>query len=165
MNTDSELACILAPLADGSLLLPNVAVAEVLRSQRVRATEGLPPWCVGWIMWRGLILPLLSFEGVNAGDGSTPPMSAQDGVLVMNRTRDLPALGFYGVLIRGTPRLLRLAEDDLDVAYEEERSAPERPAELGRVELGQDTAIIPRLIFLEDLILEHRLYEGPTART
>lgn len=157
MNDNSELACILAPLTDGSLLLPNVTVAEVLRSQRLRAVDGLPPWCVGRIMWRGVILPVISFEGASARDGSGPRMSAHDGVLVMNRTRDLDEFGFYGILTRGTPRLLRLAEDDIDVVADTESHA----AELGRVQVGEDLAIIPRLSFLEDLILENRLYAPP----
>jgi len=161
MSDDSELACILAPLADGSLLLPNVAVAEVLRSQRVRAADGLPPWCVGRIMWRGVILPLISFEGVSDSHGSGPPMSPHDGVLVMNRTRDIQQFGFYGILTRGTPRLLRLAEDDVDVLADAEQEAAQRPAELARVQLGEDSAIIPRLSYLEDLIFEHRLYATP----
>lgn len=161
MNDDSELACILAPLADGSLLLPNVAVAEVLRSQRVRAVDGLPPWCVGRIMWRGVILPLISFEGASEGNGSGPAMSPQDGVLVMNRTRDIEAFGFYGILTRGTPRLLRLTAEDIDVETDAEQQTADRPAELGRVQLGEDSAIIPRLSYLEDLILENRLYATP----
>ncbi len=158
MSVDSELACILAPLAGDSLLLPNVAVAEVLRGQRIRATDGLPPWCVGRMMWRGVILPLISFEGASSGDGSGPPMSSGDGVLVMNRTRNIKEFGFYGILTRGTPRLLRLAEDDLDTVGAAEQEAPRRAAELGRVLLGEDMAIIPRLTFLEDLILANRLY-------
>jgi len=158
MNDDSELACILAPLAEESLLLPNVAVAEVLRSQRVRATDGLPPWCVGRIMWRGVIIPLLSFESASAGDDSGPRLSAQDGVLVMNRTRDIPEFGFYGILTRGTPRLLRLAADDIEMLAASEADAANPAAELGRVQVGEDTAIIPRLTYLEDLIRDNRLY-------
>ena len=158
MSDDSELPCIMAPLADGSLLLPNVAVAEVLRSQRVRATDGLPSWCAGRIMWRGVILPLISFEGARDLEGSGPPMSAQDGVLVINRSRDIREFGFYGVLTRGTPRLLRLADEDIDAVEQTEQEASSRAAELGRVHVGEDIAIIPRLTFLEDLILKNKLY-------
>lgn len=159
MKDDSELACILAPLADGSLLLPNVAVAEVLRSQRVRAADNLPPWCVGRITWRGVTLPLLSFEGLNGSDGPGPRTSANDGVLVINRTRDLKEFGYYGILTRGTPRLLRLTEDDIEAVEETDQEITRsRPAELGRVQVGEDTAIIPRLTFLENQILENRLY-------
>ncbi|MCC5885717.1 MAG: chemotaxis protein CheW [Gammaproteobacteria bacterium] len=163
MNDDAELACILAPIAGGSLLLPNVAVAEVMRGQRVRTTDGLPPWCMGRIMWRGVILPLISFEGIRSGDGAGPPMTSADGILVINRTRDIPEFGFYGMLTRGTPRLLRLAAEDLDAVADAESDALGSAAELGRVYLGEDVAIIPRLAFLEDQILEHRLY-GPAAR-
>lgn len=163
MSDDVELACILAPIAGGNLLLPNVAVAEVLRSQRVRATDGLPPWCVGRIMWRGVIVPLISFEGASSSDGTGPRMSGSDGVLVMNRIRDISEFGFYGILTRGTPRLLRLTAEDLDEVPQAEQDDTERAAELGRVQLGEDVAIIPRLTYLEDLILEHRLY-GPGGR-
>lgn len=158
MSDHPEMACILAPLAHGSLLLPTVAVAEVLRSQRVRVVDGLPPWCMGRIMWRGVILPLISYEGASSDDGSGPAMSAQDGVLVMNRTRDLKEFGFYGMVTRGTARLLRLAEDDIEAVAKADQDASIREAELGWVQVGEDTAIIPRLSYLEDLILANRLY-------
>ena len=159
MADDLELPCILAPIAGGQLLLPNVAVAEVLRSQRVRGSDGLPSWCAGRFMWRGVIVPLLIFEQANDGEGEPPASGSADGVLVMNRTREMAGVGYYGLVTRGTPRLLRLADEDLEIVA----GAPLRSAELARVQLGEDHAIIPRLAYLEELIIQHRL-GGPVAR-
>lgn len=153
MSVDVEVPCILAPIAEDQLLIPNVAVAEVLRGQRARPAEDLPAWCMGHIMWRGVVLPLLIFEQANDSAASPPPPAAGDSVLVMNRTRDLPDLGFYALLCRGAPRLLRVAEEDLDPVAD----APLRSAELARVRLGEDEAVVPRLAFLEELVIQYKL--------
>lgn len=160
MTSDElELPCLLAPIADGQLLLPSVAVAEVVRGQRVRGSDGLPPWCVGRIMWRGVIVPLLIFERANDGGDEVPEIRPGDGVLVMNRTRDMAGLTYYGIVSRGTPRLLRLTDEDLEIVTD----SPLRSAELARVQVGEDEAVIPRLAYLEELIIQHRL-TGPVAR-
>lgn len=156
-SDEHELPCLLAPLADGHLLLPSVAIAEVVRSQRVRSNDGLPPWCAGRIMWRGVIVPLLIFERAN--DCESPGVRPGDGVLVMNRTRDVAGLTFYGLVTRGTPRLLRLADEDLEIVT----GSPLRSAERARVQVGEEEAVIPHLVYLEDLIMQHRL-AGPVVR-
>ena len=152
-----ELPCLLIPLDGAQLLLPNVVVAEVLRSQRLRSAAGLPACCVGHFLWRGAVLPLLSFEVANGGSAA-PAAAPGDGVLVMNRTRDLAGIGFYGLITRGTPRLVRLAAEDLDEVV----STGQPLAELGRVSLGAEEAVIPDLARLENLILEYRLM-APSA--
>ncbi len=158
MSSDEhELPCLLAPMTNGHLLLPSVAIAEVVRSQRVRTNDGLPPWCAGRIMWRGVIIPLLIYERTN--DDEAPDIRPGDGVLVMNRTREVTGLSFYGLVSRGTPRLLRLADEDLEIVAD----TPLRSAEQARVQVGEEEAVVPRLAYLEDLIMQHRL-AGPMVR-
>ena len=46
-----SLTGLLLPLGDRTLVLPNVAVAE-LSGQRNLCQRGDPPWHLGWIDWR-----------------------------------------------------------------------------------------------------------------
>ena len=40
----NELACVMIPLADTHLLLPNISIAEILPWRRIRALPDLPDW-------------------------------------------------------------------------------------------------------------------------
>ncbi|HBZ98965.1 MAG TPA: chemotaxis protein, partial [Pseudomonas sp.] len=53
---------LLMPLADRMLLVPNVAVAELIPYRAPQAVQGMPAWFLGQVQWRDLSLPLLSFE-------------------------------------------------------------------------------------------------------
>ena len=61
-NSTSNLTALLVPLADRTLMLPNVALAELIPYRAPQVTPGLPAWFLGQVPWRDLQLPLLSFE-------------------------------------------------------------------------------------------------------
>lgn len=56
----SSLTGLLLPLSDRALLVPNVALAELIPYRAPQASPGLPAWLLGQIAWRDLRLPLLS---------------------------------------------------------------------------------------------------------
>src|SRR5690606_11369984 len=61
-NTVTSLTCLAIPLADRTLLIPNVVVAELIPYRAPQPSAGMPAWFLGQINWRDLRLPLLSFE-------------------------------------------------------------------------------------------------------
>ena len=72
-NTVSSLTGLLVPLADRTLLLPNVAVAELIPYRAPQVTQGMPAWFLGQVAWRDLRLPLLSFEAASNGQAQIGP--------------------------------------------------------------------------------------------
>lgn len=58
----SFLTGLLLPLADRTLILPNVAVAELIDYQRGEPASDAPPWYLRSVAWRDRQLPLISFE-------------------------------------------------------------------------------------------------------
>lgn len=48
----SHLTGLLLPLADRHLILPNVAVAELIDYQSSAFDLDTPPWFLGWVSWR-----------------------------------------------------------------------------------------------------------------
>jgi len=141
MTDEVELPCALIPVHGRQLLVPGVSVAEVVRMQRIRPVKGLPDWHLGLLPWRGLVLPVLSVERVLADVGETiPGPRANNALLVMNRTRTLPGLGFYAVLVRGLPRMLWVTAEDL-----EDVDGPLAAGEASRVRVGQDDVTLKYL--------------------
>ncbi|MBW3067889.1 chemotaxis protein CheW, partial [Pseudomonas aeruginosa] len=51
-NSAASLTGLLVPLADRTLLLPNVAVAELIPYRAPPTSDGAPGWVRGPIAWR-----------------------------------------------------------------------------------------------------------------
>lgn len=145
-NASSGLTALMLPLADRNLLLPNVALAELIPYRSVQTTPGLPDWFLGQIAWRDLSLPLLSFELASgsrqASAGSMPR------VAVLNALGGRPKVKFIALLVQGIPRSFKvdgeLPRADVELA----------PLELDAVSLGSETARIPDLVALEQKLAD-----------
>ena len=72
-NRRNTLTGLLLPLSDRSLVLPNVAVAELIGYQPCTPLPHQPAWLLGWIDWRSQRLPLLSFEAACGGRAHGKP--------------------------------------------------------------------------------------------
>ena len=55
-NSITNLTGLLIPLADRTLLLPNVVVAELIPYRTPQVTPGMPDWFLGQVAWRDLRL-------------------------------------------------------------------------------------------------------------
>lgn len=144
-NADVSLTALLVPLSDRSLLLPNVAVAELIPYRNVQTGEGLPAWFLGQIAWRDLKLPLLSFEAASGGVAS---VGTGARVAVINALGGRPAVKFIAVVVQGIPRSVKVS-GDLARA-----TAELAPLELDAVLLGEEVAKIPDLIALEQKLAD-----------
>jgi len=144
-NEANELSCIVIPLEDTQLLLPNVCVAEILPWRRVRALSETPAWCLGLLGWRGEMVPVVRFETLNGKPG--PARKAGRCMVVMNRACNAKGLPFYALAVEGLPRLVQLTSEDLA-----SESARLGPAETAVVKLGTETAVIPNLNMIETAV-------------
>ena len=142
-NSANSLTGLLMPLTDRTLLLPNVAVAELIPYRAPQVSEGMPSWFLGQIAWRDLRLPLLSFEAASDGQVSVSPGSR---VAVINALGGRPAVKFIAVL--GIPRSIKGGAELVraDVALS--------PLELDAVQFGEAVLKIPDLIGLEQKLAD-----------
>ncbi|MDH4871007.1 chemotaxis protein CheW [Pseudomonas sp. BN515] len=144
-NSAASLTGLLLPLSDRTLLVPNVALAELIPYRAPQATPGLPAWLLGQVAWRDLRLPLLSFE---AAAGGEVKVGSGARVAVLNALGGRPHVKFIALLLQGIPRSLKL-ENDLRRA-----NAPLSILELDSVQLGTDVAKIPDLMALEQMLAD-----------
>ncbi len=144
-NTSVSLTGLLMPLSDRTLLLPNVAVAELIPYRAPQVTEGMPDWFLGQIAWRDLRLPLLSFE---AASGGQAVVNNGSRVAVINALGGRPLVKFIAVLVQGIPRSIKL---EANLARAE---AVLSPLELDAVQLGEAVLKIPDLIGLEQKLAD-----------
>lgn len=141
----NSLTGLLMPLTDRTLLLPNVAVAELIPYRAPQLSAGMPSWFLGQIAWRDLRLPLLSFEAASGGQAS---VSSGARVAVINALGGRPAVKFIAVLLQGIPRSIKVGAELVraDVALS--------PLELDAVQFGEAVLKIPDLIGLEQKLAD-----------
>ncbi|MBA1276502.1 chemotaxis protein CheW [Pseudomonas stutzeri] len=144
-DTPASITGLLVPLADRTLLLPNVAVAELIPYRAPQPAQDAPAWFLGQVSWRDLTLPLLSFEA--ASDGQ-PETGSRARVAVLNAVGGRDHVRFIALLVQGIPRSVKvdpsLARSDIVPA----------PLELDVVNLGDVQARIPDLVALEQKLAD-----------
>ncbi|MBS7664374.1 chemotaxis protein CheW [Pseudomonas lalucatii] len=144
-NTVTSLTALQVPLADRSLLLPNVALAELIPYRAPQAGADMPAWFLGQIAWRDLRLPLLSFEA--ASDGQVQVGGAAR-VAVINALGGRSKVKFIALLVQGIPHSLKVD------ATLPRADAPLAPLELDAVALGEEVLKIPDLVALEQMLAD-----------
>jgi chemosensory pili system protein ChpC len=136
-----EIRSVLIPLGDRQLLLPNAVVAEVMGYQSPDPIHGAPEWFLGNLAWRGILIPVISFEAMRGDTVMTPGHRGR--IAIMNALGSHPRLSHYGLVVQAIPSLVRVSIDNvLPVADAQEARDP-----LIRqvVELDMSPAFIPDL--------------------
>lgn len=141
------LHALLVPMHGLNLLLPNAAVAEVIRYEAPTPVGGVPDWWLGRLNWRGTQIPLLSFEGFIGAPQA--PEAERRRIAVLHTLNGNPVLPWIAVVAAGTPQLQGVTPDALAPADDE--TSP--PGVLCRVSLRGRAAVVPDLDALESLAL------------
>lgn len=153
-QAEQQLTGLLLLLSDRTLLVPNTALAELVPWQPV---EGLPggvhrDGLVGRISWRGLQLPLLSFEVL--GGAAEPDVTEDTRIAIFNSLEPSAGLEFYAVLLQGIPRSIQVSS-----RLQPDPLAGLRHGELAAVLLDGQNLFIPDLERLEQGLRMARLQQ------
>jgi chemosensory pili system protein ChpC len=141
----SNLTGLLLPLADRNLILPNVAIAELIDYQPGTFDLDTPAWYLGLVTWRDRQIPLLSFE---SACGSKTVIGDRARIVVLNALGGRPQLKFIGLLVQGIPRSYKL---DSQLSYVD---VPLCPLEKAAVQIAEQVAKVPDLLGLEELLVK-----------
>ncbi|WP_430460514.1 chemotaxis protein CheW [Thalassolituus sp. LLYu03] len=148
-NTPDQVDCLLIPLKDKNLLLPNVTVAEIIPFSHLLTTASSVDWILGRIDWRGTAVPVVCYEMLNNHHAPAPNPNARFAVIngVGNNSR----LPFYALLIQGIPRLVHVAQDAIQEVEAMNQGAYDQAA----VTLDGENAMIPDLERVESTLINH----------
>ncbi|VVP53595.1 hypothetical protein PS838_05517 [Pseudomonas fluorescens] len=141
----SNLTGLLLPLADRHLILPNVAVAELIDYQPGTLDLDTPPWYLGRVAWRNRQIPLLSFE---SACGNKIVIGERARIVILNALGGRPELKFIALLVQGIPRSFKL---DSQLSYVD---VPLCSLEQAAVQVGEQVAKVPDMLALEALLVK-----------
>ena len=137
-----DVPSMLLPIEGKSLLLPGVAVAEIIHYTQPQLQAEAPDWFLGTISWRSIDIPVVSFELLNGLPASS---SRQRHLAVLNCAGTSEQLPFLAIPISGIPRLIRVMQKDITPAQDVEPLPMEKMA----VNLGGDTVYLPDVAAIE----------------
>jgi chemosensory pili system protein ChpC len=152
-NDQAIIRAILAPLAEGSILVPNNVVAEVIEFTTPVPYEHGPSWLLGEMEWKGWQVPIISFAALS-GARERDTVSSASRILIIKTLTEEVSLYYVGILIKGLPKLKKLPPGSLQTLSE----GDDAPVIFCRVTLEDQTAMIPELDALTRCIAE-ALYE------
>ena len=103
--------CLLIPLHEETMLLPNAAVAEVIAYSEPETISDAPDWLLGWLSWRDRKVPLISFE---IASGRKIPDDIQGNrIAVLNTLNSNPRVPYIAVMIQDIPKLHLIQPDSV----------------------------------------------------
>ena len=144
-----EIRCVLVPVGEARMLLPNATIAEVVTHSTPEPIEGAPDWLLGRIAWRGWRVPLVSFTrlaGTAEGDSELVVR-----VAVLKALGGDPRLPFIAVQTQGFPRLTTL-NAELIIPTHDGKGLPDGVR--AHVLVRDDVAMIPDLEWIEAHLLD-----------
>jgi len=155
----------LIPLEGLRLVLPNTAISEIVSYKEYEKSESeVPEWVLGFVVWRDLRIPLISYEIATEQLDKSPTINKNTRIVVLNTATGSEQMPFYGMLSQGIPRLI-VAD------HSNTQNAPDqfeiKPFELRKVLIDGNITVIPDQEALENSLIQAGLsvenIESPVA--
>ncbi|MCG7873443.1 MAG: chemotaxis protein CheW [Candidatus Thiodiazotropha lotti] len=145
-----EVRSVLIPLHKRQILLPNATVAEVMGYQPPEyAGDELPEWFLGHLAWRGVMIPVVSYEGL-LGEPVVEP-GYRGRILILNALGEHDRISHIGMAVHAIPSLVRVSADNV-VPVNPELDEPQSLIRQ-HVELDMSPAVIPDMDEIERQVL------------
>ena len=101
----SAVHCLMIPLSNDILLLPNAAIAEVAAYQQLDAIADAPDWYLGKYSWRDYQVPVIAFELLTGNDDVNITVGKNSRIAILNTLNGNMNLPYIGIMVQGIPRL------------------------------------------------------------
>ncbi len=149
-NLNISVRSLLIPMVKEQMLLPNASLAEIITYTQPRALKNSPDWMLGMLPWRGMDVPLVSFESIQGGKTEIGQGSRIAIINALGGDSDLP---FFAMLVQGIPHLV-LANQSVVTALADQKASQE--GVLSHVLIEAEPAIIPDLDGIESTLLKQK---------
>lgn len=160
MSADGrELKCLLLPIQGIGVLVPNIAVAEIITQQDVMPRQDSPDWFLGMGGWRGQQIPLIAFDRLCRLRDDTPPAAGRFVVLFAPDSGIQPA--YFGLRIEALPRSETVNEERLKPA---DRLDGDSEFIAARARLGDRDCIVPDVDAVLRAVAPHAVEQARAER-
>jgi chemosensory pili system protein ChpC len=137
------------PMQKQAVILPGDAVAEIIPYEPLQRIQNTPDWFLGLLGWRGIQVPVVSFEMLTVERVSLSLVSVASASLVIVRgNTDQSSLPFYALVSQTRPVAYEITDEMLF-----ETGSPIERTEVAKVRFNNDVLSVPNLDYIEAALL------------
>ncbi|THB68617.1 MAG: chemotaxis protein CheW [Gammaproteobacteria bacterium] len=142
------------PVESGNLLVPNAAIAEIVKLVDPEPFSGgngsKKEWLRGAIQWREQKVPLISYDMMIGENLPLPVSSAR--IVIMKGHNDLKKLPYFAISTQKIPKLVTIFSESIEALEDEERALQD--FEICNTLANGEPAIIPDIEKIERKIIK-----------
>ena len=147
-RTHEQIKCVLLTLQSENVIVPNAAIAEIVPSRDVAEIENAPEWLLGKMNWRGVDVPLVSFEVAGGFEGK---VSTSTQIAVLYSMQKDSAYPYIGVAISGVPHVSVFNRDQIKP---DEYAADNHPMVAQKIRVNGAAASILDIEAMEEMVAQ-----------
>ncbi|HHA18185.1 MAG: chemotaxis protein CheW [Gammaproteobacteria bacterium] len=144
------IPCVLIPLHQHYLLLPNTTIAEVIPMPRLSNVENMPDYWVGQHDWNSRQLPVIDLEALVENNSSDTDDANK--LCILHGINTDANIKVYALPCYGVPQLIHLNEAALKLAPDTRESEFLHY----QIQIGTKIAYIPNLDAIEASISQQQ---------
>jgi chemosensory pili system protein ChpC len=138
---------IILTLKNELVVVPNASVAEIISVQDVREVDDSPRWMLGKARWRGVEVPVVSYEAAGGDDAQAVNINTQ--VAVMYSVSEDSEYPYVGLAMHGVPHVSTFSRDQIRT---DEQASSEHPMVAQKVRINGAAAGILDLFAIEEML-------------
>lgn len=149
-----EIYSLIVPMRGKTMLIPHKALAEIAPFiDSELPPEGHESWHLGYLNWRGVRLPVVSFENIYDEDFPLPERRLKM-IAIINTQLGLKDRPYIGIAVEGIPRLGMVKKDNISHRDPDGTEAI-HPSITADVIFNDREMLIPDIINIEKLIADN----------
>jgi len=116
MNENEQLIkSIILTLKNELVVVPNATIAEIISVQGVREVKDSPQWILGKARWRGVELPVVSYEAAGGEGAQAVNVNTQVAVMYSAKEGDDKKYPFIGLAMHGVPHVSTFSREQIRI--------------------------------------------------
>lgn len=131
-ETNESVHCVILPQFNSNLLLPRSNIVAILQGEELDIVVDLQAGIIGKVRWRGLAIPLISFEA--ACHSEMAKFNSETKTVILHSLSDDEGQPYIALTLQGRAQELELSEEQLSVVG----SAEENDMVLNTVQINED---------------------------
>jgi len=110
-SSEQVIKCVILTLRSENVMIPNAAIAEIISARDTSHVENTPDWYVGKMPWRGVDVPLVSFEAAVGREAKGLNLNTQIAVLyAVSKDAKYP---YVGLVVSGVPHVSAFSKNQI----------------------------------------------------
>ena len=150
VQNNQYIKSIILTLKNELVVVPNSAVAEIISVQDVREVEDSPQWMLGKARWRGVELPVVSYEAAGGDNAQAVNINTQVAVMYsVSEDSEHIKYPYIGLAMHGVPHVSTFSRDQIKT---DEQVSSEHPMVAQKVRINGASAGILDLYAIEEML-------------